>query len=73
MDNPGGQGLLLDELEAVAGAADNGVSTNPAAIRFTRTGVSSSARFFVMAGSAAVSAEMRRGLRPCAGRRRKAR
>jgi hypothetical protein len=34
------------------------VSTNPAAISFTRTGASSSTTFFVMAGSAAVSAEM---------------
>ena len=49
--------------------ADNGVSTNPAAIRLTRIGASSSARFFVRAGSAAVSAEMsvRRSL--CGGRR----
>ena len=36
--------------------ADSGVSTNPAAIRFTRIGATSSARFFVSAGIAAVSA-----------------
>ncbi len=37
--------------------ADSGVSTNPAAIRLTRTGASSSARAAVNGGSAAVAAE----------------
>ena len=41
-------------------AADSGVSTNPAAIRFTRIGASSSARFRVSAGIAAVSARDQR-------------
>src|SRR5262245_33489842 len=38
-------------------AADSGVSTKPAAIRFTRTGASSSARLAVNAGIAAVTAD----------------
>ena len=38
--------------------ADRGVSTNPAAIRFTRIGAISSARFLISAGIAAVSAEI---------------
>ena len=47
--------------------ADSGVSTKPAAIRLTRTGASSSARFAVSAGSAAVAAET--SPRPTAGLR----
>ncbi|CAM5742572.1 hypothetical protein SHIRM173S_05556 [Streptomyces hirsutus] len=48
--------------------ADNGVSTKPAAIRFTRTGASSSARLAVNAGIAAVTA----GATPGAARIRRA-
>src|ERR1700722_16647798 len=47
--------------------ADNCVSTNPAAIRFTRTGASSSARLAVRVGSAAVNVD--KIPRPMAGRR----
>src|SRR5262249_47933203 len=39
--------------------ADSGVSTNPAAIRLTRTGATSTARLAARAGSAAVIAELR--------------
>jgi hypothetical protein len=41
-------------------ASDRGVSTNPAAIRFTRMGASSYAMLFVRAESAAVTVEMNR-------------
>src|SRR5262249_14355079 len=45
-------------------AADSGVSTKPAAIRFTRTGASSSARLAVNAGIAAGTADTIPGPRP---------
>jgi hypothetical protein len=58
-DGKRGAKLIAAVFEFIAEErADNGVSTNPAAMRLTRTGASSSARFFVMAGSAAVRAEM---------------
>src|SRR4029450_2615466 len=44
---------------ALSNAADHGVSTNPAASRFTRTGASSRARVLVSAGTAAARAELR--------------
>ena len=52
-DGQRGAELLAARVELVAEQlADSGVSTKPAAMRLTRTGASSSARFATSAGSA---------------------